>query len=74
MDEFRAMQNAMKGPGFSGWWHHVLPSLDDERRESLMAAAVDPTISHRAIVQVMAKWGFELTTAQVGHWRRTHVR
>ena len=74
MDEFRAMQNQMRRSGVSGWWDHVLPAVDDARRDSLMAAAADPTISHRAIVAVLGNWGFEVTMAQVGHWRRTHVR
>jgi hypothetical protein len=51
----------------------VLGEVDEARRESLLAAARDPRISHRAIALVLQGWGFAASVAQVGHWRRTHV-
>lgn len=73
MDEFVEAQKALKRPGTSGWWDRVLPELSVERRASLEQAATDRSISHRAICVVLARWGFEVTPAQVGHWRRTYV-
>lgn len=72
MDEFRALQQSMKGPGSIGWWSEVLPELGEDQRESLLAAASDRHISHRVISMVLGQWGFTVTTAQVGHWRRNH--
>jgi hypothetical protein len=37
-------------------------------------AGKDRRISHRVISIVLGQWGFEVTPAQVGHWRRSqHV-
>ena len=74
MDEFVQTQQAMKGPGTSGWWDKVIPTLDPEQRASLQAAGVNPDISHRTISVVLERWGHRVTQAQVGHWRRNHVR
>jgi hypothetical protein len=74
VDEFLEVQSSKKGPGTVGWWEDVIPTLTDEQRESLLQAAVEPRISHRTICIVMARWGHELSPAQVGHWRRNHVR
>ena len=74
MDEFLEVERGRKAPGTVGWWENVLPTLTAEQRESLLQAATDRRISHRTITIVLAKWGHELTTAQVGHWRRSHVR
>ena len=73
MDEFRATQAGMPRPGMSGWWTTVLADLDEDRKASLMDAAADRTISHRTIATVLVRWGFTVTTAQVGHWRRNYV-
>jgi len=73
VDEFLATQGSLKGPGVEGWWVRVLGEVDEARRESLLAAARDPRISHRAIALVLQGWGFAASVAQVGHWRRTHV-
>jgi hypothetical protein len=72
-DEFREVQAGIKGPGTAGWWHSVLPKLDAVQSEALMQAANSRDISHRTIATVLGRWGFEVTTAQVGHWRRTYV-
>jgi hypothetical protein len=72
-DEFREVQSGLKGPGTVGWWEHVLPELDEVQAEALAQAAESREISHRTIATVLGKWGFEVTAAQVGHWRRTHV-
>ena len=73
MDEFAAVQSEAKA-GTRGWWEHVLPELSDEQAEKLKDAAKSRTISHRTISIVLGQWGFDVTQAQVGHWRRTHVR
>lgn len=74
VDEFLAVQSGLKGPGTRGWWDNLLPTLPDDKRESLMQAAHSRDISHRTISVVLNKWGFKVTPAMVGHWRRTHVR
>ena len=73
MDEFHQVQQESGRPGVSGWWADVLPRLTDEQTESLDAAARSRTISHRTISIVLGRWGFEVTPAQVGHWRRNYV-
>ena len=73
-DEFVQVQTGLKGPGTSGWWEDVLPRLDEVQTEALMQAAKSRHISHRTIATVLGRWGFEVTQAQVGHWRRTHVK
>ena len=73
MDEFLQAQESLKGPGIVGWWVAVFDALDVDRASSLSAAARDPRISHRAIKTVLRQWGFEVTVAQVGHWRRNYV-
>ncbi len=73
MDEFLQAQEALRRPGVEGWWVGVLEALDGDREASLSAAARDPRISHRAISTVLRQWGFEVTVAQVGHWRRNYV-
>lgn len=73
VDEFVEAQSSLKGPGTAGWWDRVLPELTAEQSESLHAAAADRNISHRAISIVLGKWGFKVSPAMVGHWRRTHV-
>jgi hypothetical protein len=72
--EFLNAQANIRGPGTAGWWDRVIPELDDTQRESLMEAAKASQISHRAIAVVLGTWGHPVTAAQVGHWRRTHVR
>jgi hypothetical protein len=72
-DEFRQAQAELKGPGTSGWWDSVIPQLDEVQAEALMQAAESRDISHRTISTVLGRWGFEVSYAQVGHWRRTHV-
>lgn len=74
VDEFLAAQSELKGPGTPGWWDNLLPTLSDDKRESLMQAAQSREISHRTISVVLGKWGFKVTPAMVGHWRRTYVR
>ena len=73
MSEFVAEQNAQKGPGVTGWWDKVLPELDDQRRQDLIDAGNNSEISHRTIVTVLNRWGFSVSYAQVGHWRRNYV-
>ena len=72
-NEFQQVQQAVKGQGAYGWWMTVLPQLNEEQHASLHDAAVDPQISHRVISIVLTSWGFPVTMAQVGHWRRNHV-
>jgi hypothetical protein len=72
-DEFRETQAGIKGPGLSGWWERVIPQLDEVQAEALMQAAESRDISHRTIAVVLGRWGFDVSPAQVGHWRRTHV-
>jgi len=71
VDEFLEAQQAMKTPGMDGWWARA--DLTDDQWKSLLDAAQAREISHRAIATVLAKWGVQVTAAQVGHWRRTHV-
>jgi len=73
LDEFVEAQASLKGPGAAGWWDRVLPELTGEQLESLEQAAANRSISHRAISIVLGKWGFKVSPAMVGHWRRTHV-
>ena len=73
VDEFREVQAQSKKPGYAGWWDRVIPELSEEQRQSLEQAGADRGISHRTISVVLGKWGFEVTPAMVGHWRRTHV-
>lgn len=73
MDEFRLAQDGMRPPGVTGWWERIPTTLDEDRQTQLVRAAADPTISHRAICLVLRQWGLDVTMAQVGHWRRTHV-
>jgi hypothetical protein len=73
-DEFREVQTGLRGPGTVGWWENVIPSLDEVQSGALMEAAASRDISHRTIATVLGRWGFEVSAAQVGHWRRTHVR
>jgi len=73
VDEFMEVQREHGKAGTAGWWDRVLPELSDEQVGSLRAAAVDRNISHRTISIVLGRWGFQVSTAQVGHWRRTHV-
>ena len=73
VDEFREVQSQAKRPGTEGWWDRVIPQLSDEQRQSLEQAGADRGISHRTISVVLGRWGFEVTPAMVGHWRRTHV-
>lgn len=70
---FREAQARLKGPGVEGWWDQVLPELDEERREALLAAAVDRTIMHRTISVVLKEWGYDVTAGKVAYWRRNHV-
>ena len=72
-DEFREVQASKKGPGVSGWWEQVIPALDDDQREALMLAAASRDISHRTVATVLGRWGFDVSMAQVAHWRRTRV-
>jgi hypothetical protein len=73
VDEFLQVQAEKKGPGVAGWWEAVLPQLSDEQRASLHDAAHTPSISHRTIGIVLGRWGFQVSAAQVGHWRRGYV-
>lgn len=70
IDEFLQAQSEIKKPGVTGWWVDVLDQLDDQRRESLLAAAKDRRISHRAISVVLVRWGFDVSREKVAHWRR----
>ena len=72
MDEFQQVQSAVKS-GTRGWWEDVMPRLSDEQADKLRDAALSRGISHRTISVVLGQWGFEVSAAQVGHWRRTHV-
>jgi len=73
MDEFLKVQAESGKPGVPGWWDRVLPKLSVEQRASLEQAAASGDIGHRAISLVLGQWGFKVTAAQVGHWRRHHV-
>ena len=72
MDEFVEAQAGLRKPnGFKAWWQTI--DMTDEQRQSLFAAGQNPDISHRAIHLVLKRWGFDVTVASVGHWRRTHL-
>lgn len=73
MDEFLQVQSEQRGPGTTGWWDRVIPTLTDEQRQSLEAAGRSRDISHRTISVVLERWGHRVSPAMVGHWRRTHV-
>jgi hypothetical protein len=73
VDEFAEVQANLRPSGTVGWWDKVLADLDDRQVESLMNAARSKEITHRTIATVLGRWGFEVSVAQVGHWRRTHV-
>ena len=73
MNEFERAQAAVKKPGVAGWWTQI-GRLPVDQQESLANASASPHISHRAIASVLTDWGVPVTVAQVGHWRRTHVR
>ena len=73
MNEFAEVQRQQGKAGVTGWWDRVMPDLSAEQVESLEAAAADRNISHRTISIVLGRWGFQVSAAQVGHWRRTHV-
>ncbi len=73
MDEFRAAQESLKGPGVVGWWGRVIPELDPAQRERLLEAGKDRTISNRAISIVLTQWGYDISSERVSHWRRNHV-
>jgi hypothetical protein len=73
VDEFAEVQASLRPSGTVGWWDKVLSDLDDKQVESLMNAARSKEITHRTIATVLGRWGFEVSVAQVGHWRRTHV-
>lgn len=73
MDDFRTLQMSMRSSGCAGWWEDVIPQLDEKRHEDLLGAAADRHISHRVISIVLGQWGFDVSAAQVGHWRRNHV-
>ena len=70
MDEFEQVQSQSK-PGTQGWWDRVLPNLTPEQAETLDRTAESRNISHRTISIVLGQWGFEVSAAQVGHWRRS---
>jgi len=73
VDEFRQAQSQLQGPGIRGWWSTVLAELPDDKRESLLAAAASPDITHRAISIVLKRWGYDVNPVKVGHWRRNHL-
>ena len=70
VDEFEQVQSQAK-PGTQGWWDRVLPDLTPEQAEKLERAAGSRSISHRTISIVLGQWGFDVSAAQVGHWRRS---
>lgn len=72
LEEFWEAQQGRK-PGTAGWWERVLPELSEEQVDSLNQAAGNPTISHRTISVVLGRWGFEVSPAAVGHWRRNYA-
>ena len=72
-EEFVQAQEALKPPGVTGWWVQVLDEVDEGRREALLRAARDRSISHRAIAVVLQGWGYPMTRERVAHWRRNHV-
>ena len=73
MNEFYEAQAQVKPPGVPGWWLNVLADLDPNRKDQLIEAATDRAISHRTIAVVLQRWGYKVTTAQIGHWRRNYV-
>jgi hypothetical protein len=72
MQEFLEAQAGIRH-GMPGWWDRVLPNLTDEQLASLMDAARSAEIRHQAIATVLGRWGYTVTSAQVGHWRRNYV-
>lgn len=74
MDEFLEVQAQGQKPGTVGWWERVMPELTEEQVASLNRAAGNPAISHRTISIVLGNWGFEVSPAAVGHWRRNYAR
>lgn len=74
LNDFEVAQQQERGPGVVGWWERVIPELDEDRRAALLEAGASPAITHRAVAKVLTNWGYPVTPAQVGHWRRNHVR
>jgi len=74
VEEFLKVQRENRGPGTVGWWEQVIAQLEPGRVDDLMEAARSREIAHRTIATVLGQWGFDVTVAQVGHWRRNHVR
>jgi hypothetical protein len=72
VDEFLEAQYELARPGVRGWWDNL--HITDEQAYALGQAAEDRRISHRAISVVLARWGYEVSPQQVGHWRRTRDR
>jgi hypothetical protein len=56
MDEFTTVQADLKGPGYQGWWDHILPQLTEEQTANLNLAAASHGISHRTISIVLTRW------------------
>lgn len=56
-------------PKFEQW----IDTLDPVDREALEAAAVDPSLSIRAIVEAVRAEGYAVHKDTVSAWRKAHV-
>lgn len=56
-------------PKFEQW----IDTLDEADREALEAAAVDPTVSIRAIVDAVRAEGYPVHKDTISAWRKAHV-
>ena len=56
-------------PKFEQW----IDTLDEADREALEAAAVDPALSIRAIVEAVHAEGCAVSRDTVSAWRKAHV-
>lgn len=74
MSEFKTMQKQMEGKkGQPSWYDRIRPDLSDEKQAALDDALSDRSIYHTTIAAVLDQWGFDVTRAQVAHYRRSHL-
>jgi len=74
VDEFAAEQAAITPGNAVSWYERVSPHLTDAQRSSLDEALRNPTISARAIVAVLGRWGHPVKEGTLSAWRRSRVR
>jgi hypothetical protein len=70
LDEFEAAQSKLRRSGYPSWYERVTSELDAERIAALDAALAAPHLTGRAISIVLKTWGFDVSPATVGTYRR----